>query len=557
MTVKEYYADSDGNLYYILKIDVEGGVNQRSNGDYGTSSYPGYSLVSDDVIREIFESKATLGAGSLRYDDTPETSDSKKIMEITMHLGHGEDTKIEYYGRTIVYLSKTNVTTADRFGLHILTKNTQTDYLGDATSNIFNYYGFDKGKTGFYRFARVAIVDENDVLVGINLWFIETFTGDDGTRVWGVVSDNIIGAGRTAYNGDWVRCKTNDNERIVWDDEFKKVTDDDTPDTKPDGGFGGGQNPTDKIPIPPLPNINLNVTGSSLYRLTEQQMSAFTAWLWTSDWQENIKKLRNNPIENIISVSVINVPVEGVTANIMLGNVDSNISASIIPRWASVDCGTISIDEFYGTFADYEPYVDFKLYLPKIGFISIPADIIVNNNLSIIYHIELASGEGICFVYVTNKRNGVSYIYNTYTCSCASNVTLSASDHTRQIQTQIDAMTTIPLAVASANPTAIASSVVSNAVNVATAKNPTDQLGRLGNMSSLMSHNKPYILINATNLTKPAGYKENNGHAIYATYTLSTLKGYVQTLDYHANFSAPESVRSGIETILNNGFYIE
>ena len=479
------------------------------------------------------------------------------ILDVKLHLGQGEETKTEYYGQSTVFLHKTNVSGAGRFSLLINTKNIETGYLDSVTSPTFSYYGFDSGRVGFYRFARIAIVDNNDKLVGINLWYIETFTAENGEVVWGVVDSNIIGAGRTSYNGDWVMCTTNNSERIVWNDEFDKVTDDDTPNTKPDGGFGSGKNPTDTIDIPPLPDINLNATGSSLYALSESQMLQFTAWLWTSDWVDNIKKLRTDPMQNIVGVSITDIPVSGTDATIVVGNIDSAKSAKLIGRWAEINCGTITADEFYGTFADYEPYIHYTLYLPKVGFVSIPADVVTNNNITIVYHIEMSSGEGICYVLLQNTRNGFSYIYNTYSCQCCSNVALSASDHTAQIQASIQAGTSLVTSAIKGDALGIANSAMSGAVNVATAKNPTTTRGAMGNMSSLMSYKKPYILIDATYLTKPSGFKANNGHAIYFTTTLSALTGYVQTQEFHAKFEAPQKVLDEIEMLLNGGVFID
>ena len=103
----------------------------------------------------------------------------------------------------------------------------------------------------------------------------------------------------------------------------------------------------------------------------------------------------------------------------------------------------------------------------------------------------------------------------------------------------------------------MAAGAISGAVNVATAKNPTSTRGAMGNMSSLMSYKKPYILIEATYLTKPSGYKANNGHAIYFTNTLENMSGFVKTMDYHTSFNCPVDVASEIESLLDGGVFID
>ena len=72
-----------------------------------------------------------------------------------------------------------------------------------------------------------------------------------------------------------------------------------------------------------------------------------------------------------------------------------------------------------------------------------------------------------------------------------------------------------------------------------------------------MSYKKPYIMIDATYLTKPSGYKANNGHAIYYTNELSNLSGFVKTMDFHTSFNCPSEVASEIENLLNGGVFID
>lgn len=328
------------------------------------------------------------------------------------------------------------------------------------------------------------------------------------------------------------------------------------------GGFGTGVNYTDSVSIPSLPNLNINAAGSSLYNLTNAQMLAFTSYLWSSDWQDNIKKLRNDTMQNIIGVSVTDIALTGNATSIKLGNLNTEVSANLINNWVSVDCGEIELNEYYGSFADYEPYIALTLYLPKVGFVQIPADTVVNNIIKVVYNIELCSGEGICFVYITNKRDGFSYVYNTYTCHVTSNVALSASDHTQQLSALINAgintTTAIAGAIASGGTTvgSAAMTVATSALDVATTKNPTVTTGNIGNMSSMMCVKKPYLMINRTNLTKPSSFRENNGQLINYTAKISGHTGFLKTRDFHAEFDAPYSHKVEIERIMNEGVFI-
>lgn len=337
---------------------------------------------------------------------------------------------------------------------------------------------------------------------------------------------------------------------------------DNTSNTTIGGGYGSGNNPHDTIEIPQLPNLVLSNTGSSLYALTSNEMLAFSSWLWTSDWTENIKKLRTDPMQNIIGISVIDISLTGNASTIYVGNLNSGVNANLVNNWVSVDCGSINVEEYYGTFADYEPYIALTLYLPKVGFVQIPADAVVNNSIKVVYNVELSSGEGLCYVYIVNNRDNFSYVYNTYTCHVSANVALSASDHTQQISAIINASINTVAAVGGAIATggatagSAATTVASSALNVATTKTPTQTKGNFGNFGTLMCVKKPYLIINRTNLTKPSSFQENNGYMINYTATIGGHTGFLQTRDYHCEFNAPYKHRAEIENILNGGIII-
>ena len=337
---------------------------------------------------------------------------------------------------------------------------------------------------------------------------------------------------------------------------------DNTSNTTIGGGYGNGNNPHDTIDIPQLPNLVISNTGSSLYALTSSEMQAFSGWLWTSDWTDNIKKLRTDPMQNIIGVSIVDIPLTGNASTIYVGNLNSGVNANLISNWVSVDCGSINIDEYYGTFADYEPYIAMTLYVPKVGFVQIPADVVVNNSIKIVYNIELTSGEGLCYIYIVNNRDNFSYVYNTYTCHVSANVALSAGDHTQQLSAIINASINTTAAIGGAIATggattgSAATTVASSALNVATTKNPTQTKGNFGNFGTLMCVKKPYLIINRTNLTKPSSFQENNGYMINYTAKIDGHTGFLKTRDYHCKFDAPYNHRAEIENLMDGGVII-
>lgn len=355
------------------------------------------------------------------------------------------------------------------------------------------------------------------------------------------------------YNGITIN-----NDNFV---DFREFDSTDT--TEVSGGYGIGSMPTDNINIPNLPTVNMSDTGATLYSLTPLQMKQFRSWLWTTDWVENLKKIRTDPMQNIIGISLIDIPIpQGLNGLIYVGNVSSTVSANIVSNaFIELDCGEISLEEYYGSFADYEPFIATTLYLPKVGFVQIPADVCVNNTIKVVYHIELSSGEGLCYVQLTSKRDGFTYIWNTYTCHITSNITLSAQDHSQQLVALGNAIINTGISASNAiiNPASAGqglSNTLSSCIDVATTKNPTSTKGNVGNMSAIMCYKKPYLLINRTNLTKPTSFQENNGYLINYTSKISNHTGFLKTRDFHAEFNAPYDHKIEIERLMNEGVFI-
>lgn len=358
-------------------------------------------------------------------------------------------------------------------------------------------------------------------------------------------------------NGSWGGVDYNTNNMY----SIKEL--DSTSDISQGGGYGIGSMPTDNINIPALPVINMSDTGATLYSLSPLQMKQFRSWLWTTDWVENLKKIRTDPMQNIIGISIVDVPIAaGLNALIYVGNVASTVEANVISNsFVELDCGEITLDEYYGSFADYEPFIATTLYLPKVGFVQIPADVCVNNTIKVVYHIELSSGEGLCYVQLTSKRDGFTYIWNTYTCHVTSNITLSAQDHSQQLVALGNAIINTGISASNAiiNPSSAAqglTNTLSSCIDVATTKNPTSTKGNVGNMSAVMCYKKPYLLINRTNLTKPSSFQENNGYLINYTATIGNHTGFLQTRNYHCSFNAPYNHRAEIERLMDGGVII-
>ena len=553
MATTKYY-DSLGNELFPLLIDDTSTylfLNTSENGYIRTTLGFNNDTTRSNVLQSIVDSVKPISGITIPREE--KTASEHVISFNNYPVAKTADNDIIY--NTFITTIKHN---PDNY--YVSGSGNASNSVNSNTSHIdfFTWQGSGSSDTAFLVFKQYGILalDENNNSLGV---------------VYTTIGYNIYKNGTTGHFkplGDSYAWDYFGGKQGTWDNiiiyplGYTSKDLDNTSNTTIGGGYGSGNNPHDSIDIPQLPNLVISNTGSSLYALTSSEMQAFSGWLWTSDWTENIKKIRTDPMQNIISVSIVDIPLTGNASTIYVGNLNSGVNASIISNWVSVDCGSINIEEYYGTFADYEPFIAMTLYVPKVGFVQIPADAVVNNSIKIVYNIELTSGEGLCYIYIVNNRDNFSYVYNTYTCHVSANVALSASDHTQQLSAIINASINATAAIGGAIATGGAATgsavttVASSALNVATTKNPTQTKGNFGNFGSLMCVKKPYLIINRTNLTKPSSFQENNGYMINYTATIGGHTGFLKTRDYHAEFNAPYNHRIEIERLLNEGVFI-
>ena len=102
----------------------------------------------------------------------------------------------------------------------------------------------------------------------------------------------------------------------------------------------------------------------TVYSPSLRQLNSFGGWLWNSNIVEQILRMWQNPLDGIIAfMKVYATPTTGANRNIQVGYLDSGISAPVVTsQFATVDCGTVKVNENKHNATDYTPYVSIHLY---------------------------------------------------------------------------------------------------------------------------------------------------------------------------------------------------
>lgn len=142
------------------------------------------------------------------------------------------------------------------------------------------------------------------------------------------------------------------------------------PQSSTTGGGGGSFNiHSDPIGIPLLPSLSAMSSGLlTIYAPTLAQIQALGGYLWSDDILDELAKMWADPLELIVSLSIIPLAVQRVgERNVKLGALSSGVSMSTVPsQYVQLDCGTINLQEFYGSSLDYSPYTKVSIYLPLL-----------------------------------------------------------------------------------------------------------------------------------------------------------------------------------------------
>ena len=172
-----------------------------------------------------------------------------------------------------------------------------------------------------------------------------------------------------------------------------------------------GMNPTDtgdgSSPVPTPPNGSASALWS-VYHPTQVQINSFGAWLWSTNFVDQLLKVFQNPMEAIISLHKVFIdPVDAGTSTIVAGYLDSQVpSAYVTQQYVYKDCGSVDCHEYFGTVFDYVG-TNVSLYLPFIGIVPLNVNEVMRSTISVQYGCDLFTGAILVEVKITRDGNDV------------------------------------------------------------------------------------------------------------------------------------------------------
>ena len=314
----------------------------------------------------------------------------------------------------------------------------------------------------------------------------------------------------------------------------------DTPDT------GDGETPP--VVIPPGTANALY----SIYNPTQEQLNSFGAWLWSSNFVDQLLKLFNDPMQAIIGLhKVFAAPGISGASTIKVGYLDSGVSSNVVgSQYTTIDCGEISISEYFGNVFDYDPFTSVYIYLPFIGIEKLDTGDVMRGRLRVVYHVDVLNGACLAEIRVT--RDGAGGTLYTYTGNCAVQYPISSGSYMGIVASMASVAGGIVGTIATGGALApVAMGAVSGVLNAHTR---VQHSGGFSGNAGAMGIKIPYVIITRPQTCLADNFPELDGYPANKSTTLSSCSGFVKVKSCHVSgIPATDEELSEIESLLKVG----
>lgn len=318
------------------------------------------------------------------------------------------------------------------------------------------------------------------------------------------------------------------------------------------GGTGKFDGTGDNVDFPSLPTVSSVDTGFiSLYNPSIDQLKTLANYLWGSAFDISTwKKIFADPMDAILGMSVVPVAVpDGPLTEVTVGNIGTGVSMTkAISQYVEVDCGTLNVEEYWGSYLDYDPYTKAEIYLPYIGTHPLSVDDIMNKSVHVKYHVDILSGS--CCAYI---KCGGSVMYS-FVGQCSCSIPITGNDWTNVINGALSIAASIGTMVATGGASApmAAATIASTAVN--SMKPSVEKSGSMGGMGGMLGVQTPYLILTRPRQSLPKHQNAFMGYPSFITMSLGDCSGYTEVENVHLeNVPATGPELSEIENLLKGG----
>lgn len=328
--------------------------------------------------------------------------------------------------------------------------------------------------------------------------------------------------------------------------------------TTPTGTVPPSENPTDtgsgSSPVPVTPTGSASALWS-VYHPSQTEINSFGAWLWSTNFIDQLLKMFQNPMEGVISLhKVFATPVDAGTGTIVVGTLNSGVSSAIVSQqYVEVSCGSVDCHEDFGNVFDYSPHTTVSLYLPFIGIVPLNVDDVMRSTITVKYGVDVFTGA--CLAMVEVKRDNAAVNMYQYSGVCSVEYPLSNVQNS-QLMSGLMAVAAGGAAISTGGMSVAAGAAVAGGL-ISSQKHSIGRSGGFSGNSGAMGIKKPYLIITRPQTKVAELFPRLNGYPTNKSGQLSDFSGHVKVSNVHVEgIPATDRELSTIENILHEGILI-
>lgn len=297
-----------------------------------------------------------------------------------------------------------------------------------------------------------------------------------------------------------------------------------------------------------------------VYNPSSAEVSALGSWLWSANIIDQIVRMFSNPMEAIIGLHAVYAePTVSSAQAIIVGNLTSSASARVVTKqYASIDCGSIWLTEYFGNVFDYDPYTKVSLFLPFIGIVDLKTADVMRAQIGVTYNVDVYTGA--CVAMVSVERDGVGGVLYQYTGCCAVEYPVSGANYSRMLQAIFASASSAlgaGMMTMGAPGTAALGALAAGTTFMSKANMAVQRSGSFSGNAGAMGIKKPYLIITRPQTNMALQYEMYDGRGANYTRRVGECTGYIKCKEVHLNVpGAYKSELDEIEQLLKEGILI-
>lgn len=317
---------------------------------------------------------------------------------------------------------------------------------------------------------------------------------------------------------------------------------------------GSFDNSSDIVTLDEIDSIQSSAYSSfvNVYKLNANQISELKDFLYSDGFIDNIKKLTNNPMDNIINFILYPFDIQGAETVIKIGNVTSSLTAvNVNNRFHEIDFGSVYFDMYYGNYLD--DVTTLSIYLPFIGVKTLNINDCRNSNLNLKYRVDMATGSFVAIISVSRNENGTVLSAPLYNFEGNIGLTVPLTSTTKDYLSMLGGFGQAVQGVAGGNPL----QAVSGIASIVSTPTVYDRSGSLNDNTGYFASLVPFLIIDRVITNYSDDYKSNIGFTSTSSAQISKCKGFLSIQKIVNKENCNNKFICEIESILQTGVYIK